>query len=275
MREPISKKLILIGSIPVMICFVSLGPRALDCSKYPGFIPVSDSDGLGTGDFCVMQHEAKPWSDDNKNKIVEDSEIHPNGCDGVGLSCKGGTHNWGLEDNIPVSIPQGKPWRDISRDSAIRACQKLNGFFGIPEDSDRKFDLISHTEWLIITRDIEQQAANWSGGQVNSGCVYQGNTGKNTLCSYDGGGLVSEIENRKARHVLSNGKSIYHFAGNIWEWMIEDNDGSDYEGAVPREGYWPYYFGASLFTAYSESDPSRSYSGVGFRCVFHTVGSES
>ena len=30
--------------------------------------------------------------------------------------------------------------------------------------------------------------------------------------------------NAKARHVLSNGESINHFPGNVWEWVKDDND---------------------------------------------------
>ena len=58
--------------IPLMICFVSFGAHALDCSKFPGFIPVPGDTHLGTSDFCVMEYEAKAWHDANNNGDVDD-----------------------------------------------------------------------------------------------------------------------------------------------------------------------------------------------------------
>ena len=206
----------------------------------------------------------------------------------------GGTSNWGLgahvglgAHHVPASVSKGKPWRRISRDSAINECQELNGVYGISEDSDKKFDLISNFEWQTIARDIEGQSVNWSGKRLGSGCVYQGNNGLDTPCSYDGDNPERGAHNAKARHVLSNGESINHFPGNVWEWVKDDNDskvgenqymsnysGSDYgpkgdyscnkenrycgfgygflnnsAGAVLRGGYWYSYGYAGLFAA--------------------------
>ena len=304
--------------IPLMICFVSFGAHALDCSKFPGFIPVPGDTHLGTSDFCVMEYEAKAWHDANNNGDMEVYEIKSNGCDGYGLSCKGGTSNWGLEAHVPASVSKGKPWRQISRDSAINECQELNDVYGIPEDSDKKFDLISNFEWQTIARDIERQSVNWSGHwfgnlfgkRLGSGCVYQGNNGLDTPCSYDGDDPEEGVNDDKARHVLSNGESINHFPGNVWEWVKDDNDskvdenqymfnysGSDYgpegdyscnkenqycgfgygwlnysAGAVLRGGGWGSGdVNAGLFATYLYYGPSYSDSGVGFRCVFHSV----
>ena len=302
--------------IPLMICFVSFGAHALDCSKFPGFIPVPGKTHLGTGDFCVMAYEAKAWHDANNNGDVEDDEIKYNGCDGKGSLCKGSTSNWGLETYVPASVSKGKPWRLISRDSAISECQELNHVYGIHEDSDKKFDLISNFEWQIIARDIERQSVNWSGDwfgfgkRLGSGCVYQGNNGLDTPCSYDGDNPERGANNAKARHVLSNGEFINHFPGNVWEWVKDDNDstkvgenqymsnysGSDYgpegdyscnkgnrycgfgfgfleysAGAVRRGGDWGYGDSAGLFSAYLSYDSSYSRPDVGFRCVFHSV----
>ena len=294
--------------IPLMICFVSFGAHALDCSKFPGFIPVPGDTHLGTGDFCVMEYEAKAWHDANNNGDVDDYEIESNGCDGKGSLCEGGRSNWGLGTHVPASVSKGKPWRRISRDSAINECQELNGVYNIPEDSDKKFDLISNFEWQTIARDIEGQSVNWSGKRLGSGCVYQGNNGLDTLCSYDGDGPEEGVNDDKARHVLSNGESINHFPGNVWEWVKDDNDskvgksqymsnysGSDYgpegnyscnkenrycgfgygffvsAGAVLRGGSWDNSGSAGLFAAYLGNGPSYSFNGVGFRCVFHSV----
>ena len=296
--------------IPLMICFVSFGAHALDCSKFPGFIPVPGDAHLGTGDFCVMEYEAKAWHDANKNGDVDVYEIKSNGCDGDGSSCDGGTSNWGLEAHVPASVAKGKPWRQISRDSAINECQELNGVYGISEDSDKKFDLIYNLERQTIARNIERQSINWSGKRLGSGCVDQGNNGLDTSCSYDGGNPERGANNAKARHILSNGESINHFSGNVCEWVKDDNDykvekdqymsnysGLDYGpeannyscnkenrycgfgygwlnysgGAVLRDDHWHGHVSAGLFTVDLSHGPSYSSSTVGFRCVFHSV----
>ena len=311
MKISICKRLI--WFLPVMICFVSLGSHALNCPpKVPGLIPVPDNDDLGTKAFCVFQYEAKAGKDVNKDGVIEDHEIELNGCDGTGELCDGGRYDWASKDHVPLSVATGVPWRRITRDSAINKCQKLNRVYGIPEDSTEKFDLISNPEWQTIARNIEKQDANWTGNKVGMGRVYQGNNGvEDSLSGYRGGGPQSGILDRRARHVLSNGKSIYHFPGNVWEWVKGGNNspvgehgqymseysGSDYgpegknyscedcgfgkgwlgysAGAVLRGGYWYDGDNAGLFAASLNDVPSRSDFGVGFRCVFRTVGSGS
>ena len=233
-----------------------------DCSKFPGFIPVLGNTHLGTGDFCVMEYQAKAWRDANNNGDVDDYEIYSG--DGEGTS------NWGfLETHVPASVSKGKPWREISRDSAINECRELNGVYGISEDSDKKFDLISNFEWLTIARDIERQSVNWSSNRSGSGCVYQDNNGLDTPCSYDGANPERGANNAKARYILSNGESINHFSGKVWEWEVKNN-------AILLGGNWGNYDNAGLFgTGALYSGPSNSYNGVDFRCVFRTVSSGS
>ena len=185
----------------------------LNCSKFPGFIPVPGDTHLGTDSFCVMEYEAKAWHDANNNGDVDDDEIRSNGCDGQGSGCTSRTPNWGLKTHVPASVSKGKPWREISRDNAINECQELNSVYDIPKHLNRRFDLISNFEWQIIARNIEGQSVNWSGKKLGSGCVYQGNNGLDTPCSYDGDSLERGANNAKARHILSNGESINHFHG--------------------------------------------------------------
>ena len=292
--------------IPLVICFVSFGAHAFDCSQFPGFVP-----GPGGTPLCVMEYEAKAWHDANNNGDVDGYEIKSNGCDGEGSSCSGGRSNWGLAAHVPVSVSQGKPWRQISRDNAINECQELNHVYGIPGDSDKTFDLMFNFEWQTIARDIERQPVNWSGKSLGFGCVYQGNNGLETQCSYDGANPERGADNHKARHVLSNGEFIYHFPGNVWEWVKDDNNhkvsgnqymsrysDSDYgpagnyfcneidrycgfgfgwlnysAGAVLRGGYWgDSVINAGLFAAILYDGPSRTRATTGFRCVFRVGG---
>src|SRR5690606_17829042 len=138
-----------------------------------------------------------------------------NGCDGTGNSCTGGTNNWGLSTHTPKSNENGNPWRMISRDNAIIECQSLG----------TGYDLITNSEWQTIARNIEARPANWTGGAVGSGCIYQGNNG-HTTCGYVGGGPLSGAvasRNSKSMHVLSNNVEIWDFSGNAYEWVKDDN----------------------------------------------------
>ena len=157
-------------------------------------------------------------------RSVDPNEILSNGCAGEGSSCSGGDESWVLKNYIPVSVPGGKPWRKINRDNAVKECRQLNDIFPGEKDRGMEYDLISNREWQTIARDIEQQPENWSGEAVGSGCLKQGNNGVDTKCSYNGGD-PERGGKAKASHVLSNEQLIYHFSGNVWEW-VRDNNGS-------------------------------------------------
>ena len=94
--------------------------------------------------------------------------------------------------------------------------------FSTKIDKGMEYDLISNRQWQVIARNIEKQPENWSGKSIGSGCLNQGNSGWSTKCSYKGSGL-EEGGSEKASHVLSNNEVIYHFSGNLWEW-VKDKD---------------------------------------------------
>ena len=144
--------------------------------------------------------------------FVDPVEIKANGCDGKGIYCDGGTSNWGLSDHHPVSVEQGIPWRRISRDNAIAECQSLGA----------NYDLISNAEWQTISRNIEGQNTNWSGSRVGAGCISQGNISVESTCSYTRNG-PERGHDARAIHELSNGEEIYHFSGNVGEWVKDNN----------------------------------------------------
>ena len=58
---------------------------------------------------------------------------------------------------------------------------------------------------------------------MGSGCLKQGNSGVDTKCSYNGEGPESG-KSEKASHVLSNKEVIYHFSGNVAEWVRDSSD---------------------------------------------------
>jgi len=110
---------------------------------------------------------------------------------------------------VPQSTGDGLPWTNISQLDAIQ------------KSKDAGYHLITNWEWMAIARDIEQVADNWTGGAVGSGMIKRGNVGTTDDGSYDGADPETGILNDKAKLKLSNGEEIYHFSGNVWEWVDE------------------------------------------------------
>lgn len=124
--------------------------------------------------------------------------------------------------SVPLSAPQGKPWRSIKRNDAIAACGRVN----IPGYS---VALISNRQWQTVARDIEATAANWRGEKVGLGEIARGHSeddGKGVLAVSDernpydgtGNGPTNGWEQRRT-HVLSSNDVVWDLAGNVAEWV--------------------------------------------------------
>ena len=201
----------------------AIGENASDCStanvNYErrncpiGYVPVPANPVVGVNNnFCVMKYEAKAWSDDNSNTIVDSGEVDADGCGEPSCS----TSNWAVIPIYkPASVETGLPWRHISQAQAIQACDALN------DVGETNFALISNPEWMAIARNIEAQDVNWTGGTVGIGQLFQGNNGYNTPSSYNIGGIPDggTGRNPKAMHVLSNGEEVWDISGNVWNWV--------------------------------------------------------
>ena len=222
---------------------------SLDCSSFglPGEwakVPVKENfwGGAFGKDFCVMSYEARPWLDKDGDKAVGVNEINPNGCEGEGegedSSCDGyiedqrknNKDNWASENFLPASVEKDYPWREIDRNQARAACERLNDKFSENiKDSGMRFGLITNREWQYLAWSIELNGTNWSSGEVGKGCLMQGNTGRESACSYDGENPEKGCSNNKARHTLLNGPDgefVCHVGANLWEWVFDDNDSS-------------------------------------------------
>ncbi|MDD2909405.1 MAG: SUMF1/EgtB/PvdO family nonheme iron enzyme [Candidatus Pacebacteria bacterium] len=102
------------------------------------------------------------------------------------------------------------PWVSIDQKQAKAECEKIGAH------------LITNAEWMAIARDIEQVKSNWTGGSVGSGMIKRGNVGITDAGSYEGAtDPEAGVTNDLAKLTLSNGKQIYHFSGNVWEWVDE------------------------------------------------------
>ena len=110
---------------------------------------------------------------------------------------------------VPTSTGSDLPWVNINQINA-KAVSEAAGYH-----------LITNWEWMAIARDIEQVPENWTGGAVGSGMIKRGNVGTTDDGSYNGADPETGILNDKAKLKLSNGEEIYHFSGNVWEWVDE------------------------------------------------------
>ncbi|MCB9094372.1 MAG: hypothetical protein H6621_04805 [Halobacteriovoraceae bacterium] len=212
-----------IGSdqIIFVVNVVDKGPAGLAFGEEWIQVP-ANAGGLGLPSFWVMKYEAKAWNDVNSDSNIAISEVDSEGCD-ENPGCAGTSVNWGIADHRPVSTYFGKPWRRIRATNTVGECESIGAGYG----------LITNDEWMAIARDVENQAVNWTGNSVGSGCLFRGNSGEVTTgdgsnivdsCGYDGAdpeqGASRDI---RAILTLSNGEQIYDFAGNIEEIVDWDN----------------------------------------------------
>jgi len=110
---------------------------------------------------------------------------------------------------IPTSTGSDYPWTQISQIDA-EAASLLIG---------KGYHLMTNYEWMAIARDIESVGTNWTGGSVGSGVLKRGNVGDTATGNYNGADPEAGVTNSLATLYLSNGQTIHHFSGNVWEWV--------------------------------------------------------
>jgi general secretion pathway protein G len=102
---------------------------------------------------------------------------------------------------VPESRSTGTPWVNISQTQAIAECKSIGAH------------LINNAEWMALARDIESVSSNYT-----SGVLKRGNVGAVTG-GYDGANPEAGVANPLGTLFLSNGKTINHLSGNVYEWV--------------------------------------------------------
>lgn len=152
--------------------------------------------------FCVMQYEAR--SDGTTN-------------------CR---NNAGSPAACPISpsAGTGAPWATITQLDSIAACKSIGAH------------LINNAEWMALARNIESVSSNYT-----SGVLKRGNVGDAATGDYDGGNPeAGAVANSLATLSLSNGQTINHFSGNVWEWVDYTITGANSQPQTPSIAAWAW-----------------------------------
>ena len=190
-----------------------------------------------------------------------------------------------------VLDPGLAPWVDIDYHAARAACAASG------------YGLLTESQALAIAHDLTRQPANWTGGSVGAGRLFQGLHRATVDRAQPVGDFLADPRDRRW-HVLSNGARLYDVAGNAFSWVFDDVQGGPdgvvarsfapdsptvtsapglplqrglgwwphpgrcwYGRALARGGSWSSQDGAGIFTVIDER-PGVGKPYIGFRCTF-------
>jgi hypothetical protein len=182
------------------------------------------------------------------------------------------------------------PWVRVGYHAARLACARAG------------FGLLTELQALAIAHDIAGEAANWTGGAVGAGNLFQG-LHRGRFDAAQPACVESPDPFERRWFVLSNGERLIDAAGNAFSWVFDDVQGgaegivahgfapgsptlataqgapmqqglgwwpragrSWWGRALARGGSWSSQEGAGIFTVVDER-PRAERAYVGFRCT--------
>jgi formylglycine-generating enzyme required for sulfatase activity len=232
------------GSGSVTIAADSNQPSEYDPSCPAGYVSVPGNPTYGGSGFCVMKYEAKTGS----NVVAA------------------------------TTAAAGNPVVSINRDNARTSCRLIGP----------GYDLISNAQWQTIARNIARTASNWSTGTIASGELNRGHSDSdpNNSLAADASDVNACIgtnqtcsdtvwDSQRRTHTLSNGEVIWDFAGNVWEWVTDNNSavaGADgYVSSLPTNDKRQRRYGADPATLCATPGASP-YCGMGHAWANYSAG---
>ena len=194
-------------------------------------------------------------------------------------------------DGLPVSVADRAPWVSIDYHNARKVCAAAG------------LALITETQALALAWQASQQAANWTGGAVGEGDLFQGLRKGTDFCARPATFETADTDEHRWLQ-LANGERICDLNGNAYSWVFDDiqgdengliakafaaespsiatapfpstekgmgwrpSAGSNWSGyALVRGGCWLSVSYAGAFNL-GDGWPGSAYGVVGFRCTY-------
>lgn len=229
--------------------------------------------------FCIMKYEAKleingviqPDGDDAIDEI--DLSVAGDNVEIVGSELR---TKPGGQLIRPVSTHEGKPWARTRRDAGT----DVMGAAELCESLGPDFELTNNSHWQAIARNIESVSENFNATLGTNSSFNRGHSDNDPAAvipasALDSEGCVGIVSNgdpdddcggvwhpNKRTHTLSNGEVIWDFAGNVDEWMRDNNLAN--QAATPQYFHENVTYLAGINAPYDASlkwgpDPSNDY----------------
>ena len=112
------------------------------------------------------------------------------------------------------------PWVEIDYHAARAACTAAG------------YKLITELQALALSYNIATQPANWTGGAVGEGKLFQG-LRSGDFDEAQAASYVPSSDDERRYFALSNGERVCDVSGNAFTWVFDDVQG-DSDGLVAR-----------------------------------------